>query len=97
MCLETVLPIELERIFVQDEAKHFSKEACWDRCVIVMKRIVCLVYYFRSLFLRYICVQARDVHCFSDQVRIFVCLITENSLMHIKYHFAFLFFRYNAY
>ena len=45
MCLEIVLPIELERIFVQDETKHFSKEASWDRCVIVMKRIVCLVYY----------------------------------------------------
>ena len=25
MCLEIVLPIELERIFVQDETKHFSK------------------------------------------------------------------------
>ena len=28
MCLEIVLPIELERTFVQDETKHFSKEAC---------------------------------------------------------------------
>ena len=98
MCLEIVLPIELERIFVQDETKHFSKEVRWDRWVIVMKRIVCLAYYFRSLFLRYICVKARDVHCFSDQVRIFVCLITEKTLMQIKYHLAFLFFRYsNAY
>ena len=68
MCLEIVLPIELELIFVEDDTKHFSKEACWDRWVIVMKRIVCLAYYFRSLFLRYICVQARDVHYFSDQV-----------------------------
>ena len=67
MCLEIVLPIELERIFVQDETKHFSKEACWDRWVIFMKRIVSLAYYFHSLFLRYICVKARDVHCFSDQ------------------------------
>ena len=58
MCLQIVLPIELERIFVQDETKHFSKEACWDRWVIVMKRIVCLAYYFHSLLLRYICVQA---------------------------------------
>ena len=63
-----------------------------------MKRIVCLAYYFRSLFLRYISVQARDVHCFSDQVQIFDCLITEKTLMQIKYHLAFLFFRYsNAY
>ena len=30
------------RIFVQDETKHFSREACWDRWVIVMKIIVCL-------------------------------------------------------
>ena len=84
MGLEIVLLIETERIFVQDETKHFSKEACWDRWVIVMKRIVCLAHYFRFLLLRYICVQARDVHCFSDQVRIFVCLITEKTLMHIK-------------
>ena len=56
MCLEIVLPIELELIFVEDDTKHFSKEACWDRWVIVIKRIVCLAYYFRSLFLRYICV-----------------------------------------
>ena len=33
MCLEIVLLIELERIFVQDETKHFSKEACLDRWV----------------------------------------------------------------
>ena len=84
MCLEVVLPIELERIFVYDESKHLSKEAS----VILMERIVCLAYYFRSLFLRYICVQARD--CFSDQVQIFVCLITEKTLMQIKYHLAFL-------
>ena len=90
MCLEIVLPIELERIF--------SKEACWDRWVIVMKRIVCLACYFRSLFLRYISVQPGDVQRFSDQVRMFVCLITEKTLMQIKYHLAFLFFRYsNAY
>ena len=43
-------------------SKHFSKEACWDRWVIVMERFVCLACYFRSLFLRYISVQARDVH-----------------------------------
>ena len=71
MCLEIVLPIELERIFVQEETKYFSKEGCRDQWVIVMKRIVCLAYYFRSLFLRYICVQARDVQCFSDKVRIY--------------------------
>ena len=62
MCFEIVLSIELERIFVWDDTKHFSKEACWDRWVIVMERIVCLACYFRSLFLRYISVQARDVH-----------------------------------
>ena len=62
MCLEIVLTVELEQFFVQDETKHFSREGCWDRWNIVMKRIVCLAYYFRSLFLRYSCVQARDVH-----------------------------------
>ena len=44
MCLEIVVPIELEQIFVWDETKHFSKEVCWDRWVTVMKRIICLAY-----------------------------------------------------
>ena len=34
MCLEVVLSIELEQIFVQDETKHFSKKLCWDRWIL---------------------------------------------------------------
>ena len=95
MCLDIVLSIELEQIFVQDETKHVLGSVGYGY---ETNRIVCLAYCFRSLFLRYICVQARDVQYFSDQVRIFVCLITKKTLIQIKYHLALLLFRYfNAY
>ena len=34
MCLEIVLSIELEQIFIQEETKHFPKKLRWDRSVI---------------------------------------------------------------
>ena len=39
-----------------------------------------------------------EVSLFFRPIRIFVCLITEKTLMQIKYHLVFLYFRYsNAY
>ena len=53
MCLEIGLPIELERIFVEDETKHFSKESVlgsvgYSNCY-ETNRIPCIVFPFPLL------------------------------------------------
>ena len=50
MCLEIVLSIDK------------TKQVPSGKRLSIVERFVCLSYYFPSLLLWYICVQARDIH-----------------------------------
>ena len=59
--LKIVLSIKLEGIFFKYETKHFSEVVCGYGRAIIVKGVVRFAYCFDTLFLWYICIQARYV------------------------------------
>ena len=86
--LEKVFPTELERIFLEYEAKHILKVLGWDRRVVVVESFVCFAYCYNSFLLWYVqALTSKDTKIVSGG-SLDLCIKLVTSLVSLRYGFC---------